>query len=126
MMEEKQLKDLKLFRRLGAFSIVRENPSEAMQSINYAVKILSSGMNKILLIFPQGEILHNDKRPIKFFNGLSFLLGKLSKCDLVPCSIRFEFRNNFKPEIYVRFGELEFYENFEKFNRKIFTQQSGK
>ena len=121
MMEEKQLRDLKFFRRLGAFSIAREYPSEAIISINYAVKILNSGNNKTLLIFPQGEILANDKRPISFYNGLSYLIDKLNECNLVPCSIRFEFLKNFKPCIFVKFGELEFYKHFGKFNRKSFT-----
>src|SRR5688500_17469225 len=33
MMEEKQLKDLFLFRRLGVFSVVREDPRQAFKSI---------------------------------------------------------------------------------------------
>ena len=40
MMEEKQLKNLFLFRKLGAFSVVRENARKAMESINYAVELL--------------------------------------------------------------------------------------
>jgi 1-acyl-sn-glycerol-3-phosphate acyltransferase len=67
MMEEKQLRKLRFFRLLGAFSVVRENPREAIKSINYAVKMLSEKTNCTLLIFPQGEILPSDVRPMRFF-----------------------------------------------------------
>ena len=123
MMEEKQLIDLNFFRRLGAFSIVRENPVQAIESIKYAVEILTSGETKTLLIFPQGEILANDKRPFRFYHGLSYLVDKLNECYLVPCSIRFEFLKNFKPDIFVKFGELEFYNNSEKISRKYVTKK---
>ena len=33
MMEEKHLENLPLFRKLGAFSVIRENPREAVKSI---------------------------------------------------------------------------------------------
>jgi 1-acyl-sn-glycerol-3-phosphate acyltransferase len=122
MMEEKQLKDLKFFRMLGAFSVVRENYREAIKSAKYAVNLLSSGDDKTLLIFPQGEILPNDFRPIKFFNGLSYLIEKIEICSLVPCSVRYEFLNNYKPEIFVKFGKSET-AGFEKnFDRKRFTE----
>nr|MBA3694670.1 acyl-phosphate glycerol 3-phosphate acyltransferase [Acidobacteriota bacterium] len=35
MMEEKQLRNLFLFRKLGAFSVVRENSRQAVKSLNY-------------------------------------------------------------------------------------------
>ncbi len=122
MMEEKQLVKLKFFRMLGAFSIVRENFREAIKSVEYAVNLLKSGNNKTLLIFPQGEILPNDLRPIKFFNGLSFLIEKLEDCNIVPCSIRYEFLNEHKPEIFVKFGNLEKFECDKDFDRKEFSK----
>src|SRR5213592_3367801 len=59
LMEERQLKQYKFFRRLGAFSIVRENTKSAIKRLNYAVEILTNGKGKTLLIFPQGEIFPN-------------------------------------------------------------------
>lgn len=126
LMEEKQLKNLKLFRRIGAFSIDRENPRKAFESINYALKILNSEKNKTLLIFPQGEIKVNDKRPISFYNGISYLIEKLNEGYLVPCSIRYEFIKDFKPDIFVKFGELELIENIKNYQRKSFTKSLEK
>lgn len=123
LMEEKQLRKYKFFRKLGAFSIIRENFRESIKSLNYAIEILSNGKNKTLLIFPQGEIFPNDKRPIEFFNGLSYLISKLEKCILIPCSIRLEFVQKHKPEIFIGFGETEIYSRNEKFNRKVLTRR---
>jgi len=122
LMEEKQLSKYRLFRKLGAFSIIRENFRESIKSLNYAVEILSKGKNKTLLIFPQGEIFPNDKRPLEFFNGLSYLITKLDKCTLIPCSVRLEFIQKFKPEIFVKLGESEFYSQTENLNRKSLTK----
>lgn len=123
LMEEKQLKKYRLFRKLGAFSIVRENSRKSIESLNYAIKVLSEGRNKTLLIFPQGEIFSNDKRPLEFFNGLAFLVERLKNSAIIPCSIRLEFIQNFKPEIFVKFGTPEYFPQTKKFKRKSLTKQ---
>ena len=115
IMEEKQLKKLFLFRKLGAFSVARENARKAFQSINYAADVLNKAENRALWIFPQGEILPNDFRPLKFFNGVSRVIEKVGKCYAVPFAIRYEFLENYKPEIFIRIsaGEIVFIgENF--------------
>ncbi len=121
LMEERQLKNLQFFRRLGAFSVVREDPKEILKSLRYIVKNLETGISKTLVIFPQGEILPNDIRPIKFYGGLTFLTKKLQKCNSIPCSIRIEFLNNFKPEIFAAFGNLEYIEKKSEISKKNFT-----
>lgn len=112
MMEEKQLKNLRLFRKLGAFSVIRENPREALKSVKYAVAILKKDSKNLVLIFPQGKIEPNDIRPIKFFNGISKILEKMENCNYLPIAIRYEFSNNFKPEIYVKIGEMECFQKY--------------
>lgn len=107
MMEEKQLRDLPLFLKLGAFSVVREKPREAIASINYSVKILKENADRALWIFPQGEILPNDTRPLIFYNGISKIVEKLEKPNTLAVAIRYEFLGNFKPEIFVSLGKFE-------------------
>jgi chlorobactene lauroyltransferase len=106
MMEEKQLKKLFPFRWLGAFSVVRDKPREAIKSINYAVEILTENKNRALWIFPQGEIAPNDLRPIMFFNGAAKIIEKLENCLAIPIAVRYEFLGEFKPEIFVKIGKL--------------------
>lgn len=104
MMEEKQLKSLSLFRRIGAFSVIRENPREAVRSINYAAELLCQNSQRTLWIFPQGEILPNEIRPLQFFHGLARIIEKIEKCLIVPLAMRYEFFGTYKPEILVKVG----------------------
>lgn len=107
MMEEKQLKKLRLFRRLGAFSVVRENPREALKSVKYATRLLNENAGRTLWIFPQGEILPNDTRPLRFYNGTARIFNDLSSCLLLSAAIRYEFLNEYKPDIFVKINKVE-------------------
>lgn len=126
MMEEKQLKNLFLFRLLGAFSVIRENPRDALKSVNYAAGLLEENHNRALWVFPQGEILPNDARPVMFYNGISKIAGKLEKCYLIPLAMRYEFRGEFKPEIYIKIGEPELLKIENNFNSKLLTRRLEK
>ena len=123
MMEEKQLKKLFLFRKLGAFSVVREKPREAIKSINYAANLLKVNTNRTLLIFPQGEILPNDIRPLKFYDGITKIIEKVGKCSALPIALRYEFLGNFKPEICVKINAPEIFENILHIETKVITQK---
>lgn len=124
MMEEKQLKNLHLFRKIGAFSVVRENPRKAVESMNYAVTLLRDKVDRALLIFPQGEIKPNEARPLQFYNGLSRIVQKLKSCDIVPVALRYEFLGEFKPEIFVKIGEIQEFRELEKIDSKELTKDS--
>ncbi len=121
MMEEKQLRNLSLFRRLGAFSVVRENPRQAVKSLNYAVNLLKEKPSRTLWIFPQGKILPNDSRPILFYNGLARIIERVADCSAVPLAIRYEFLNEYKPEIFVKIGESDNFNEID-FNSKKLTR----
>jgi 1-acyl-sn-glycerol-3-phosphate acyltransferase len=126
MMEEKQLQNLFLFRLLGAFSVVREKPREAYQSIVYAEKLLKEKPHRTLWIFPQGEILPNDLRPIKFYNGLGKIIEKLGNCAAISLSMRFEFFGKFKPQIFVRIDEPETFRVRQELDSKQLTDKFEK
>ncbi len=122
MMEEKQLRKLFFFRWLGAFSVVRENRREAIKSVTYAANLLSEKFNRTLLIFPQGEILPNDVRPLQFYQGLARVIERVPVCRIVPAALRLEFAGNFKPEIYAKIGEPEIHEMNKTFDAKSATK----
>lgn len=126
MMEEKHLRKLFFFRWLGAFSVVREKPREAVKSINYAADLLKNNGERMLLIFPQGEILPNDVRPLYFYNGLARIIEKLEKSCAVAAALRYEFLGNYKPEIFVKIGEPEIIETNKTFDSKKLTENFEK
>lgn len=122
MMEEKQLKQLPVFRKLGAFSVTRENPREARKSIDYAVRLLREKPNTTLWIFPQGEILPNDTRPLMFYNGLSRIIKKVENCRIVNLALRYEFLGSYKPTIFAAIAETKFDTQPEQIDNKTLSK----
>jgi chlorobactene lauroyltransferase len=113
IIEYKQLVLYPFFTRLGAFSIVRENPREAIESIHYAVEKLAEHSDKqnALWVFPQGAIEPIDKRPLKFYSGAAKiakqLLDKVPQIYLCSVATRIEYQNEQKPELFISFKKLE-------------------
>ena len=68
IMEERQLRRYGFFRRLGMFSVDRENFRSARRSLDYAATLLR-GTGRVLWLFPQGEIVPNDRRPVRCYRA---------------------------------------------------------
>ncbi len=69
MMEHFNMRRFGFFRRIGAFSVDRTDPTSVRASINYAVGLLE-GPRAGVWIFPQGRMVGNDVRPLGFQHGL--------------------------------------------------------
>ena len=104
MMEEKQLARYRFFRRLGCFSVVRENPREALRSLKYAADLLRQ-RDRALWIFPQGVLTSVDARPLRFFGGTARLLRDLGDVTVIPVAFRYDFIDAELPEAFVAFGK---------------------
>lgn len=120
MMEEKQLRQYPFHRKLGAFSVVRTRPREALKSIEYASNLLRH-TSRTLLIFPQGQTAPNDTRPLKFYNGAARIIECVGEIDLLPVALRYEFLDEFRPQIFARVGAAERIEATSDFNAKQLT-----
>lgn len=125
MMDEMNLRRFFLFRRLGAFS-VPINFRGIAESISYSAALIIDNPKRTLWIFPQGEIVPNDFRPIRFFNGAAKIVEKVGKCLTVPLAFRFEFRREFKPEVFVKIGKPNLIETNDDFNSKSLTADFSK
>ncbi len=110
MMDIKQLRKYAFFRWIGAFSVDRGDSRKAMQSIQYAVEELK-GRRNALWIYPQGVMSPNDARPIQFFSGVTHIIKKLRKVQLVPVTHRYEFIQEQRPEIFTEFGPVQYIED---------------
>ncbi|MCB2205934.1 lysophospholipid acyltransferase family protein [bacterium] len=104
MMEEKQLSRYQFFRKLGCFSVIRENPREAMRSLQYAASLLH-GSDRVLWIFPQGELTSVDKRPLSFYPGTAHLLRALGDVTAIPVAFRYDFLEQERPEAFIAIGK---------------------
>jgi 1-acyl-sn-glycerol-3-phosphate acyltransferase len=103
MMEEKQLERYQFFRKIGMFSVHRQNSRSALQSLRYAEQLLK-GTNRALWIFPQGELVHQESRPLHLYSGLAVLMRMLGTAMAAPVAIRYEFLKEQKPECFISIG----------------------
>ncbi|MDZ7361486.1 MAG: lysophospholipid acyltransferase family protein [candidate division KSB1 bacterium] len=108
MMREDQLARYKFFSRLGAYSINPHSAAAIKNSLRYSVDILNEKTTPrpMLCVFPQGELLPWDKRPLAFKNGLETILsGYGGKANLLLLGIKTIFLNEQLPEAFLLFGE---------------------
>ncbi|MCW9707408.1 lysophospholipid acyltransferase family protein [Fodinibius salsisoli] len=102
MMEDKQMQRYPFFRKIGAFSISREDPKSSIRSLRYAVKSLLRP-SASLYIYPEGKITPPGSNLI-FKNGLSWLGKQVSDIDIVPIGIYMHTIRSDKPELHLSVG----------------------
>ncbi len=100
MMDYKQMKKYYFFKWMGAFSVDKESVIDSYRSFKYAVGLMRVNTN-ILWLFPQGVMLPNDLRPIKFENGLSKLIEISGDVNLLPLVFNYEFILEQRPEVFI-------------------------
>lgn len=120
MMEERQLREYPFHRRLGAFGVARENAREAMRSVEYAGRLLK-GTNRALWIFPQGETLPNDARPLLLYTGAARIVERLKSADAAAVALRYEFLDDYRPEALARVAAPDRVNVEDAFNPKHLT-----
>lgn len=103
MMEERQLAAFPFFRRIGVFSVNRESPKDVARSIRYAQRALR-GPGRALWMYPQGKLLPAGMRPLTFQRGIGHIIGETDRLLLVPFAVRYEFRGERYPEIFISIG----------------------
>lgn len=125
MMEERHLREYPFHRRLGAFGVVRENARDAARSIEYAGQLLK-GTSRAVWIFPQGETLANDARPLVLYTGAARIIERAGLADAAPVAMRYEFLDDYRPEAFVRIGAAERVTVAADFNAKRLTELFAK
>src|SRR5688500_11353963 len=103
MMEERQLKRFGFFRKVGMFSVERGDGRAALETIDYAAGLLR-GRGRALWLFPQGEIVPNDRRPIAFGSGAARLLTATGSASVAPVAFRYEVIDQERPTVFIRVG----------------------
>jgi chlorobactene lauroyltransferase len=127
MVEDTQLLRYQFFRYCGAFSVNRRDARSAMISLNYAADLLIGGPRRLLMTFPQGEILANDVRPVRFFQGTGHVVKNVlergSPCWLYPFALRYEFIGEQRPDAYLSVGPPIQLEASARANARDITRQ---
>lgn len=105
MMEEAQLRRYFFFAWAGCFSVDRHNARSALQSLQYAARLLKQKPGRMVWLFPQGEIFPNDLRPLVFYNGASYLARMTAPVLLYPVATRIEYQAEQRPDLFISVGE---------------------
>lgn len=105
MMEEAQLRRYFFFAWAGCFSVDRQNARSAMETLHYAARLLKERPERMVWLFPQGEIAPNDRRPLVFFTGAAHLARMSCPALLYPVATRIEYMAEQRPNLYISMGE---------------------
>lgn len=115
MMHETGIRKHPIFRRIGSFSINRENPKAIIESLRYAGNRLSE--NQAVWMFPQGDEMPFDQRPLSFQGGAAYLTDQVPDSNVVPISIMYSFESTPKANVYVSIGSNLSNEEFSSLKR---------
>lgn len=102
-MEDKQMRQYSFFKKIGAFSIDRDDPRKAITSLRYAVQSMKRE-GASLFIYPEGKI-NPPGSDMSFEGGLAWLHSKAPNVDFVPIGIYMHTIRHDKPELHLHIGE---------------------
>lgn len=125
IMEERQIIKHPFFNKIGAIPIVREDFRKSLTSLNFTVSLLKKKFES-LYIFPQGELTPNENRDSIFYSGVSYLIEKLKKVNLVYIYLDYKFTSEQKPEIFIDIFRSEEFNVGLPVNRNEFTSTMKK
>jgi 1-acyl-sn-glycerol-3-phosphate acyltransferase len=103
-MEERQLRRFGFFRWVGCFAIDRDRPRRALASLRLAAELLVERPGRALIIFPQGRIVPNDRRPLELETGLVRLIELALPVEVIPVALRYEYRREQHPLALIGLG----------------------
>ncbi len=104
MMEDKQMKQYKFFRWIGAFSVSLNETRGSVRSLRYAVKSMQRD-NASLFIYPEGKIVPFSTSQPEFQGGLNWLYRQLPEVEVVPIGTYIHTLRYNRPEIHIQIGE---------------------
>lgn len=102
MTHEDGMKKVPIFKWIGAFSVNPQHPKHVMHALRYAQQLLYE--NKSVAIFPQGQEIHLEARPLQFQKGAAYIAEKCPSTAVIPVTFYYTYRNNKKGEAWIKIG----------------------
>jgi chlorobactene lauroyltransferase len=99
--EERHLRRYWFFRFVGAFGVDLDAPKKAVATVRHAQALLKQP-GTVVWIFPQGRLMAPDE-PIRVRRGATFIAA-LAGVAILPCALRYEFRDQENPFVFIAFG----------------------
>jgi 1-acyl-sn-glycerol-3-phosphate acyltransferase len=107
-MDEAQLLRYRILTRLGIYSVDRFSAAGIRAFLHYTAGLLEGP--RAVWITPQGEIGSSWRRPVRFQPGVGHLVRRVPGLAVVPVAIAYEFLDEPRPEIFVKFGPARVFE----------------
>jgi 1-acyl-sn-glycerol-3-phosphate acyltransferase len=105
MIDVEQVREHPFMSRVGGFSIDRNSPRDAMESVRYATALLQETSHpSAIVVFPQGRIEPNDTRPIRVEAAVTRLVEQNPASEIVPIALRYDFWTEQRAEALVHVG----------------------
>lgn len=102
--DAKALERYRFFRRLGFFGIDPHSYQGAATFLNIGSQVLLGNENT-LWITAQGHFSDVRERPVRLAPGLTHLLQRVDRCDVLPLAVEYAYWEERNPEALVRVGE---------------------
>jgi len=102
MIDAEQIAEHPFFRRVGGFSVDRARPRDGMAAIRYAVDRLRDPA--AVVIFPQGQIVGVDQRPLGFESGVARIIAGCPAAQVIPVALRYDFWAEQRGEALMHIG----------------------
>lgn len=103
-MDEEQLQKHSFFRKFHVFSINRQNPRKAVESLRYGAEHLQQ-KGSCLFIYPQGAIFPNDSETMQFESGYQRIIKQVPSTCVVPIVTYVEQFYSKKPVLWIHIGD---------------------
>jgi len=103
MMDEEQMSRYRFFRKIGAFSIDKKSRRGMVASLRYSENLLNQGEG--VWLFPQGDIYHLERRPLRFQSGAGYLLERCPETIVQPVTVYYFLGVHQKAEASLIFGD---------------------
>lgn len=112
VIDEAQLKRYRFFTKVGLYSVDRESGLKGVKEfLAYSKKLLTAEPNRIAWICPQGDLISNDQRPVRFFPGVAHLVKHLKRCYVLPLALDYEFCFEPQAEAFALLGKPILFES---------------
>ena len=103
MMGQQQLQKYMFFRKIGAYGIDATHVQGIKSSLTYTIQLLKQ--NKRVWLFPQGEIVHLNRRPLQFRPGIDLLLRSVPHTVVVPVALHHGLYQHQKLQVLLQIGK---------------------
>jgi 1-acyl-sn-glycerol-3-phosphate acyltransferase len=103
-MDERNLARYRFFTWAGAFGVDRDDGRATLAALDYAADLLRGHPERSIFLFPEGTMLPNERRPLQVLSGAARLAQRVGRVRLVPVAMRYEFLQEQRPDIFIRFG----------------------